>query len=48
VTKSQIGRELGIHANLLGRWCRDFAANGAAAFPAPSSPTGVAFAALIE
>ena len=33
VTKSQIGRELGINANLLARWCRDYAANGTAAFP---------------
>ena len=33
VTKSQVAQELGINANLLGRWCRDYAANGAAAFP---------------
>jgi transposase len=33
VTKSQVGRELGINANLLGRWCRDYSANGGAAFP---------------
>ena len=26
VTKSQVGRELGINANQLGRWCRDYAA----------------------
>jgi transposase len=32
VTKSQVAQELGINANLLGWWCRDFAANGAAAF----------------
>ena len=38
VTKSQVGRELGINANLLGRWCRDFAANGAAAFPGQGKP----------
>ena len=38
VTKSQIGRELGINANLLGRWCRDDAANGAAAFPGQGKP----------
>ena len=38
VTKSQIGRELGIHANLLGRWCRDHAAHGAAAFPGQGKP----------
>ena len=23
VTKSQVARELGINANLLGRWCRE-------------------------
>jgi transposase len=33
VTKSQVAQELGIDANLLGRWCRDFAAHGAVAFP---------------
>ena len=38
VTKSQIGRELGINANLLGRWCRDHAAHGAAAFPGQGKP----------
>ncbi len=38
VTKSQIGWELGINANLLGRWCRDYAAHGATAFPGPGKP----------
>ena len=38
VTKSQVGRELGINANLLGRWCRDYAANGTAAFPGQGKP----------
>ena len=33
VTKSQVGRELGINANMLGRWCKDYLANGGAAFP---------------
>ena len=28
VTKSQVASELGINANLLGRWCKDFLANG--------------------
>ena len=46
VTKSQIGRELGIHANLLSRWCRDFAANGAAAFPGQGKPRDEEMAAL--
>jgi transposase len=28
VTKRQVGRELGINANMLSRWCRDYSANG--------------------
>ncbi len=46
VSKSQVGRELGINANLLSRWCRDFAANGAAAFPGPGKPRDEEMAAL--
>ena len=46
VAKSQVGRELGINANLLSRWCRDFAANGAAAFPGPGKPRDEEMAAL--
>ena len=46
VTKSQVGRELGIGANLLGRWCRDAAANGAAAFPGPGHPRDEEIASL--
>ncbi len=38
VTKSQVGRELGTIANLLGRWCRDYSANGGAAFPGQGKP----------
>ena len=38
VTKSHVGRELGINANMLGRWCRDYAENGAAAFPGQGKP----------
>ena len=38
VTKSQVGRELGINANMLGRWCRDYLANGGAAFPGQDKP----------
>ncbi len=38
VTKSQVGQELGINANMLGRWCRDFAVNGSAAFPGQGKP----------
>ncbi len=46
VTKSQVGRELGINANLLGRWCRDHAANGAAAFPGQGKPRDEEMASL--
>ena len=46
VAKSQIGRELGINANLLGRWCRDYVANGAAAFPGQGKPRDEEMAAL--
>ncbi len=46
VSKSQVGRELGINANLLSRWCRDFAANGVAAFPGPGKPRDEEMAAL--
>ncbi len=46
VTQSQVGRELGINANLLGRWCRDFAANGAAAFPGQGKPRDEEIASL--
>jgi transposase len=46
VTKSQVGRELGINANLLGRWCRDFAANGTAPFPGQGKPRDEEMAAL--
>ena len=46
VTKSQVGRELGINANLLGRWCRDYAANGTAAFPGQGKPRDEEMASL--
>ena len=46
VTKSQVGRELGINANQLGRWCRDYAANGAAAFPGQGKPRDEEMASL--
>ena len=32
VTKSQIARELGINANLLGRWCKQIKDEGNGAF----------------
>ena len=46
VTKSQVGRELGINPNLLGRWCRDYAANGSTAFPGQGKPRDEEMAAL--
>ena len=46
VTTSQVGRELGLNANLLGRWCRDFETNGAAAFPGPGKPRDEEMASL--
>jgi transposase len=46
VTKSQVGRELGINANLLGRWRRDYAANGTGAFPGQGKPRDEEMASL--
>ena len=46
VTKSQVGRELGINANLLGRWCRDYSTNGEAAFPGHGKPRDEEMAGL--
>ena len=46
VTKSQVGRDLGINANLLGRWCRDHAASGSAAFPGQGKPRDEEMASL--
>jgi transposase len=46
VTKTQVGRELGINTSLLGRWCRDFEANGAAAFPGQGKPRDEEVASL--
>ncbi len=46
VTKSQVACELGINANMLGRWCRDFSANGGAAFPGQGKPRDEEMASL--
>ena len=46
VTMSQVGRELGINANMLGRWCRDYSANGGAAFPGQGKPRDEEMASL--
>jgi len=41
VTKSQVGRELGINANMLGRWCRDYSTNGATTIGSKSELIGI-------
>jgi transposase len=46
VTKSQVARELGINASLLGRWCRDCSANSGAAFPGQGKPRDEEMASL--
>jgi len=38
VTKTQVTEELGINANLLFRWCRNYALNGDAALPDQGKP----------
>jgi transposase len=46
VTKSQVAAELGINANLLGRWCKDYLTNGGAAFPGQGKPRDEEMASL--
>ncbi len=46
VTKSQVASELGINANLLGRWCKDYLSNGGAAFPGHGKPRDEEMASL--
>ena len=46
VTKSQVGRELGINANMLSRRCRDYSANGGSAFPGQGKPRDEEMATL--
>ena len=46
VTKSQVAGELGINANLLGRWCKDQLANGEAAFSGQGKPRDEEMTAL--
>jgi transposase len=38
VAKSQVATKLGINANLLDRWCKDYLTNGGAAFPGHGKP----------
>jgi transposase len=35
VPASQVARELGINANMLGRWCRELQSSAGKAFPGP-------------
>lgn len=46
VTKSQVASELGINANLLGRWCKDHLTNDKAAFPGHGKPRDEEMASL--
>lgn len=46
VTKSQGARELGINANLLGRWCNDYSTNGNAGLPGHGKPRDEEMASL--
>jgi len=46
VTKGQVASDLGINANLLGRWCKDYSANGEAAFPGQGKPRDQVMAQL--
>ena len=46
VTKSQIAGELGINANMLGRWSRECEASGAQAFGGQGRPRDEEMAAL--
>ena len=46
VTKAQVGRELGINANMIGRWSRELAENGSKAFLGPGKARDEEMAAL--
>ena len=46
VTQVQIARELGIGANLLGRWARELRESGGAAFPGKGKARDTEMAAL--
>lgn len=46
VTKSQIGRELGINPNMITRWQQELAANGSKAFLGQGVARDEEFAAL--
>ena len=46
ITLSQIARELGIGANMLGRWRRELKGSGPKAFPGQGKPRDEEMAAL--
>ena len=46
VTKSQVGRELGVNPNLLTRWSRQLRAAGEKAFPGQGRPRDEEMASL--
>ncbi len=46
VTKSQVGRELGVNPNLLTRWSRELRAAGTKSFPGAGRPRDEEFASL--
>lgn len=46
VPVSQVARELGINANMLGRWCREVRGTPAKVFPGPGRPRDEELVAL--
>jgi transposase len=46
VAVSQVARELGINANMLGRWCRELKGTRTKAFPGPGKPRDEELASL--
>ncbi len=46
VTKAQVGRELGVHANLLTRWSRELRDSGPKAFSGAGRPRDEEMAGL--
>ena len=46
VAVSQVARELGINANMLGRWCRELKGAPVKAFPGPGKPRDEEMATL--
>jgi transposase len=46
VTQAQVARDLGISANVLGRWVREFKDSGGRAFPGKGKPRDEELTAL--